>query len=217
MTEITRFLKEWLDYYRTIDLGVHSRLQETHFFLEYRIYLTADILSGAACFIQRRCHETGKGIFELASELRYDNKIRGLNKIRRRGRIHPDYIAHIRLLYQRNIFQIASRVDDFQQHQHDGIFYRKRLYLRRECLKRYFPNENIDHIVEQLADQGVLETGKESRTKQISRLKGALTFLCIEDGLPVIPHLQPKKLYILLLGGERLCKKMFFNWRQQHG
>ena len=31
--EITRFLKEWLDYYRTFDLGVHSRLQETHFFL----------------------------------------------------------------------------------------------------------------------------------------------------------------------------------------
>ena len=180
--EITRFLKEWLDYYRTFDLGVHSRLQETHFFLNTAFILLLTYCQERHVLSKEDATRLEKAFSKLLLTLvrQQDQRVKQNTQ---KGEDHPDYIARIRLLYQRNIFQIASRVDDFQQHQHDGIFYRKRLYLRRECLKRYFPNENIDHIVEQLADQGVLETGKESRTKQISRLKGLRFYVLRMDYL----------------------------------
>ena len=161
-------------------MGVHSRLQETHFFLNTAFILLLTYCQERHVLSKEDATRLEKAFSKLLLTLvrQQDQRVKQNTQ---KGEDHPDYIARIRLLYQRNIFQIASRVDDFQQHQHDGIFYRKRLYLRREC--RYFPNDNIDHIVEQLADQGVLETGKESRTKQISRLKGLRFYVLRMDYL----------------------------------
>lgn len=169
--EITRFLREWLDHYRTIDLGVHGRLQETHFFLNTAYILLLTYCQDRHVLSKENFMRLEKAFLKLLLTLVRQQEQR-VKQNMQKGEDHPDYIARIRLLYQNNILRIASRVDDFQQHQHDGVMHRKRLYLRRECLERYFPNENVDHIVEQLVEQGVLEPGKGSRTKQISCLKG---------------------------------------------
>lgn len=169
--EITRFLKEWLDYYRTIDLGVHSRLQETHFFLNTAYIMLLNYCQERHVLSKQDAIRLEKAFSKLLLTLVRQQDQRVKQNMQKEGE-HTDYLARIRTLYHNGVFQIAFRVDDFQQQLHDGVLYRKGLYMRRECLERHFPNENIDHIVEQLVDQGVLEPGKQNRTKQISRLKG---------------------------------------------
>lgn len=117
-------MKEWLDYYRTFDLGVHSRLQETHFFLNTAFILLLTYCQERHVLSKEDATRLEKAFSKLLLTLvrQQDQRVKQNTQ---KGEDHPDYIARIRLLYQRNIFQIASRVDDFQQHQHDGIFIEK--------------------------------------------------------------------------------------------
>lgn len=180
--DIVQFLKEWLGYYRTIDLGVHARLQETHFFLNTAYIMLLNYCRERQMLSEENVMRLEKAFLKLLLTLvrQQDQRVK---ENMQKGEDYPDYIARLRLLYRSNNFQIAPCVNDYQQQQHDGILYRKRLYLRRECLERCFPNENIDYILEQLVNQGVLETGKESRTKQISRLKGLRFYVLRMDYL----------------------------------
>lgn len=83
-----------------------------------------------------------------------------------------DYLQRIRTLYNAGQMSIASDVETFDKEHHDGLLYSNGLCLRRNRLSAYFSESTTEEIVDFLEEQGVLETGRNSRTKQISKLGG---------------------------------------------
>ena len=81
-------------------------------------------------------------------------------------------LERIRALYKNDRMSIANDDKQFDKNRHDGLRHNNRLYLRGDRLAAFFPSANIGEIAEVLESQGVLETGKDARTKQISSLSG---------------------------------------------
>lgn len=169
--EIIILLKEWLNNYRKVNLGVHGRLQEMHFFL-----------NSAFAMLMQYCVE--KEVLSDSDAVRLHNSfcILILDLVRQQdGRVQrrkpespkaQDYLGRIRELYKGGQLSLEDGVKQFDTSLHDGLVYRKRLYIRGEKLLAYFPDSTIEDLADALDAQGVLETGKNSRTKQISSLKG---------------------------------------------
>ena len=95
--EITRFLKEWLDYYRTIDLGVHSRLQETHFFLNTAFILLLTYCQEQHVLSKEDATRLEKAFSKLLLTLvrQQDQRVKQNTQ---KGEDHAEYIGRIRLL-----------------------------------------------------------------------------------------------------------------------
>lgn len=169
--ETCGILKEmWLIYENT-DLGVHDRLREMHFFLSTAYFL----------FLQY-CFEK-----EFLSQSDANRLYQSFNKLltilvkQQDERVQmgapeqfedTDYWKIIRELYKSKKFRIADNVDTFDKKQHDSVIFRNCLYFRGECLERFFPNMNPAEIAVELERKGVLQVGKDAKTKQISRLNG---------------------------------------------
>lgn len=157
--------------YENADMGVHDRLREMHFFLSTTYFL----------FLQY-CFEK-----QLLSQTDADRLYQSFNKLltilvkHQNERVRmgvpeqfedTDYWKIIRELYKSKQFRIADNVDTFDKKQHDSVRFRNCLYFRGECLDRFFPNMNHAEIVVELEQKGVLQLGKDAKTKQISKLRG---------------------------------------------
>lgn len=164
-------LKMWLFQYRKTNLGIHPRLQNTLFFFD-----------SAYALLLQYCHD--KDILSQNDAIRLHRSFRELLMVlvqqqTRRVTRKPfgdtdtrNYLERICTLYKEGRLSIASSVEYFEEDKHDGVIHRNRLYLRGDKLITYFPETNMQEIVDALVSQGVLEIGKNNRTKQISALKG---------------------------------------------
>lgn len=169
--EIVELLKEWLCNYRKIDLGVHARLQETHFFM-----------ISAFAILMQYCVE--KNFLSHVDAIRLHGSFRNLitELVRQQDRQVQqsgsgslkvqDYWGSMRELYKSGQLSVASCIDQFDVEVHDGLLHKNRLYFRRDKLLRYFPGSAIEDLVNALDAQGVLEKGEKNRTKQLSGLNG---------------------------------------------
>lgn len=169
--EIVGVLSEWLNRYRKINLGVHKRLQETHFFL-----------NTAYAMLMQYCYE--KNLMEKSDICRLQSSFGDLltklvKKQNERTQMTvkneqqcKNYWECFQMLYLSGQILIADNVGQFNEKLHDGLIHRKCLYFRGNKIMTYFPNASINDLVDELVSQGVLETGKGSNTKQISTLKG---------------------------------------------
>ncbi len=169
--EVIILLKEWLGYYRRKEFGIHARLQEMHFFLctacvVFMWYChdnevlssidVAQVYTSFCSFLMKLVQEQDRRVRQGGSEIPNDSNC----------------LERIRVLYKTGQMQIASDAKTFDTEVHDGLLHRNGLYLRGERVSAYFPGAEIKDIADSLEAQGALETGKSSRTKQISSLKG---------------------------------------------
>lgn len=169
--DITKLIREWLKYYRKSNLGVHARLQETHFFLN-----TAYVVLLQYCYEKDfLSKQTAIRLYFSFCELltllvqQQDRRVKGENFSEAENK---NYFEGIRTLYENGQMSIASNVEEFNIKLHDGLLYKNKLYLRGNKMLSYFPNSTLEDIADSLEAQGALEIGKKSRTKQISGLNG---------------------------------------------
>lgn len=180
--EITIIFREWLNQYRKINLGVHARLQETHFFLNTAYAMLLQFYYEKGFLSRRDTTRMHISFWQLLTTLiqNQDERVRG-DKLRKSE--SKNYFDRICALYRSGQMAIVGDVKQFDKEFHDGLLYRNRLYLRGDKVSTYFPNSTIEDIADSLEAQGVLETGTKSRTKQISCLNGMRFYVILLDYL----------------------------------
>ena len=170
--EIVSVLRDGLDYYRTINLGVHSRLQETYFFLDTAYQVLLQYCCERDVFDKNEYTQLTCSFQRLLLDLvKQQNQRVGMGMCNQSGKVN--YRDRVASLYEKGQFKIAENKDVFDVQGHDGLYHGEGLlYMRRERLSMYFPDEDIDDVVKELEKSGVLVKGIISRTKQISGLRG---------------------------------------------
>ncbi len=169
--EACEILKKMWDRYETIDMGVHDRLREMHFFLSTSYFLFLQY-----CFEKGFLTETDANRMHQSFNALLTKLVRQQNERVKMGvperSIEVDYWSIMRGLYKNKQFHTADDVEVFDKNQHDSVIRDNCLYFRRECLKGFFPNENPKDIIKGLEQKGILQAGKNAKTKQISKLNG---------------------------------------------
>lgn len=157
--------------YEGVDMGVHDRLREMHFFLGSSYFLFLQYLYEIGIISDSDATRLYQSFNELLDLLVTKQNERV--KMRASEQFEDvDYWKIISELYRNKQFRTADSVDNFDKWQHDSVIYRNCLYFRGECLTRFFPNINPEEIIGELKRKGVLQLGTENKTKQIFRLKG---------------------------------------------
>lgn len=152
-------------------MGVHDRLREMHFFLGSSYFLFLQYLYEKRFISDSDATKLYQSFNELLDLLvtKQDERV----KMRASEQFENiDYWRKIRELYRNKQFCTADSAKNFDRRQHDSVIHRDCLYFRSECLARFFPNTCPKEIAEELERKGVLQAGKDRRTKQISGLKG---------------------------------------------
>ncbi len=169
--EICGILMEMWTNYEDVELGVHDRLRETHFFLSSAYYIFLQY-----CFDKSFLAQTDAIRLHQSFNVMLTKLVKRQNERVEMGAPEQfemvDYWRIICELYRNNQFHTADKVDDFDKNQHDSVIVKDCLYFRRECLKGFFPNENPEDIIKGLEQKGILQAGKNAKTKQISKLNG---------------------------------------------
>jgi len=177
------YIRDWLSkmfaYSRKAHLGVHDRLQETHFHLSsaYRIFLGYCLDKG---FVSRESAKAQHVSFQnLLTELakKQDERVsKGENK----EADNVDYLGLIGKLYKSGTFRLADNARNLKE-KHHGLINENCLCLRSMRLmpeiNRYVPNTNINAVIDSLISQNALKVGSDKNTIQISG--GGKRFLAI--------------------------------------
>lgn len=170
--EVCDTLIQLKETYENTALNVHDRLKEMHFFLVSSYFFFMQYLYEKKLLPESDASRLYHSFNELLVKLvKKQNE-----RVRRTGGYgqleNEDYLQQIRKLYKTGQMHIASDAKTFDKEVHDGLLHRNKLYLRGDRVSAYFPGAKIKDIADSLEAQGVLETGKSSRTKQVSGLKG---------------------------------------------
>ncbi|HBA51126.1 MAG TPA: hypothetical protein DCZ91_25670 [Lachnospiraceae bacterium] len=171
-SEIVGLLKAWLCEYQKADFRVHRRLQETHFFFNTAYALLLQYCYEKNFLTEEDAKRLSNSFRDLLTALvqQQDGKVSQETS----GKVESkNYWECIRTLYKNGQFSVADNVDSFNKALYDGVIHNNCLCLRREKLAGYFPEADIEDIVDELVSKGVLEVGKNNRTKQISALNGS--------------------------------------------
>jgi len=169
--EIVALLKAWLCEYQKKDSGVHRRLQETDFFFNTAYALLIQYCCDKIFLTKGDAIRLFNSFRELLTALVQQQDERVFQETSRKEE-SKNYWECIRALYKNRQLSVADSAKCFDKDLNDGVIHNNILYLRREKLSEYFPEADISDIADELASQGVLEVGKNSRTKQISVLRG---------------------------------------------
>lgn len=172
--DIRGLLKEWLDVYRGIRLGVHDRLQETHYFLNatYALFLQycyeIDIIS------EQEAMSLHSSFLSLLTGLVQTQD----KRVKQNNFSEPktiDFLARIRTMYQDGSFHLANGANQFTR-THDGLIHDGCLCLRGENFRKKVCTSplstNYDEVLDALEAQGALKRGKDKRTIQIYGTSG---------------------------------------------
>jgi hypothetical protein len=171
--EIVLLLAEWWSEYCKIDLGVHARLQETHFFLESAYAVFMQYCWEKELLSEQEVAKLHDAFQNLLTVLVDRQNIRVCKNEKSTAEFNgSDYLERIRTLYRGREISIAESEKQFDEKIHDGVLHRNALYLRRDALIKFFPKTDLSKIIEALISQKVLECGKRGTTKQISSLHG---------------------------------------------
>lgn len=170
--EIREYLKEWMNVYLSdVRLGIHDRLQETHYYF-----------NTAYSLMLQYCYEKGL-ISEYDVERLHRSFMRMLTGLvlaqdelaKPNTSSTPDnvnYLPYIRRLFMEGDLIIADSPEVFSDYVHDGVLHNGCLWLRGKQLKKHFPNANFNDIVSSLKAQDALKSAKGGRTNKIFALEG---------------------------------------------
>ena len=167
--DIVLYLGQWLDQYRKVDLQVHGRLQNTHFFLNTAYFLFLQYCFEKTVISEKNVILFAENFNELFTRLikKQDQRVRqkdlGGSKC---------FLDCLRGLYKSGLLVIAENTRKFNEKTHDGVMFKSYLYLRGRCFKKYFPQDELGDIVNDLIANNALVCGKKCTTKQIHGLGG---------------------------------------------
>ena len=163
--EICEMLKQWLTVYREIQLGVHDRLKETHFFLNTAYVLFLQYLSEIGVISEQNARDLHFSFSQLLTRLVKEQQSRveqGKNDENRT----VDFLSTIRTAYLNRLFRLADSAQQFQKG-YDGLIHQNCLCLRGEALKKLFPHYHIRDISESLDACSALKKVGGKNTIQI--------------------------------------------------
>jgi len=178
--EIKQWLVKWLGESRATHLGVHDRLQETHFFLSstHRIFLMYCVDKGFAT------PETAKHQhLQLRQILTYfvrkqDERVRMSSDVKTQK---PSYLSIICNLYDSKVLRLTDDIANLKD-KHHGLIYEDCLCLRSVKLMpeiiKLIPNANLNDVIDSLTAQGAIKPGNDKTSIQISG-GGGKRFLAI--------------------------------------
>lgn len=179
--EIVDFLAEKLTEYRSGNIGVHARLQESLFYLDTSYYMLLSYCCDKDFFSEYEAETLHNAFLKRVYDI-----IKCQNQ--RIGKYIPiaessvDYWNHIRDCYKAGKIFYAENCNEYQDDVHDAVIHAKCLCIRGEWINATFPNSNQTEIAASLNNLGVLEKGKKSFTKQISKLNGKrFLFIRLEE------------------------------------
>ena len=153
--EIIEWFREWHVEYLHLDLGVHDRLRETHYFLgtAYLILLQycheIEVLSSGA--VSAMFNSFQQLLTQLVQEQQFRVGQGALSEIET-----MDFLSAIRRLYVDGSLHLADNKETIDE-SHDGLIYDDDLCLRRGKFKRFFPQINIITIIKNLESQNALK------------------------------------------------------------
>ena len=168
---ICELLKDWLLAYRHMNLGVHDRLQETHWNLNsaYKIFLIYCTEKGFTA-PENAKNQHNFFLRQLINVIREQDK-----RVKNNGNSkteNPDYLNIIRSIYKSKHFLLADSRKKFKDTKHDGLIYYDCLCVRREKLmekiKQIVSKATLDDVVNALLDQDALKKGTKRNVIQIS-------------------------------------------------
>lgn len=170
--EIQNFLKQWWNKYTDTNIGVHRRLQETHFFLNtaYQLFLQYCLDKN---FIATETFQHQRSSFEnLLTELVREQDVR----VKKGNDSEPDKVDYFELIcgwYQDNFFDLAE--DDKHLRSHDGFKHDGLLCLRSEKLMekihRVVPSASYLDVRRALVAKKALWLDRDGKNKKIRQLR----------------------------------------------
>jgi len=178
--DIKPWLVKWLSESRATHLGVHDRLQETHFCLSsaHRIFLMYCVEKGFTT--PKTANHQHLQLRQILTRLvrQQDERVRmsGDDKIQK-----PSYRSIIRNLYSSKVLKLADDIANLKE-KHHGLIYEDCLCLRSVKLMpeiiKLIPNANLNDVIDSLMAQGAIRPGNDRTSIQISG-GGGKRFLAI--------------------------------------
>jgi molybdopterin converting factor small subunit len=167
---IRELLKKLFAESRRTNLGVHDRLEETHFCLTsaYNIFLQYCIEKK---FTTLRNAQAQYMLFQnhLTNLVRQQDK--RVNMIGEDESDQTDYLSIIHILYNANMFILAKNVRGLKE-KHHGLIHDDHLCLRGSMLLpevlKLAPSATLSAIIESLSSQGALKKGRDKNVIQIT-------------------------------------------------
>ncbi len=169
--EVCNTLSEFYKAHEDVDLKVHDRLREMHFFLASSYYCFVLYLYEKKYLSKMEAEKVYRPFCTLLTSL-VDKQNERIRAERKDHLEVESYWPQIQNLYRNGKFKIAGRVDEFDSDRHDGLLHNYCFYFRRECLKKFFQKVDPSEIINELSEQRILNEGTKDRTKQISALHG---------------------------------------------
>ena len=162
---IRELLKEWLAVYREVRLGVHDRLQETHYFLNTSYALLLQYCYDKGFISSQDAQAMHRSFVDLLSDLVWTQQERvELGLVNVADRI--DFLAYIRTIFRDGEFLLADSAEEFKRG-HEGLIHNGCLCLRGDKLRKLFPDVRLDDIADNLLTRGALRPGADKRGIQI--------------------------------------------------
>lgn len=169
--EIVDFLVMKLNEYRSNNIDIHRRLQDTLYYLDTSYFLLLSYCCEKDFFSDSEAKTMHKAFLKKVIEI-----IRSQDQ--RVGKKIPvadttvDYWEYIRSCYKAGKIFYAENCNEYQDGVHYAVIYTNYLCIRKEWFEESFPNNEASEIAASLYELGVLEKGKKSYSKQISKLNG---------------------------------------------
>jgi hypothetical protein len=178
--EIKALLTKLLSESRSVHLGVHDRLQETHFCLSsaYNIFLQYCVAKGFTSLANAKVQYCSfRGM--LTDLVKKQNERVNMGSEKESGK--ADYLCIIRTLCKDRVFRLADDITKLKE-KHHGLIHDNCLCLRGmklmpEILKSV-PNANLNAVIRSLTEQEALKPGSDRNSIQISG-GGGIRFLAI--------------------------------------
>jgi hypothetical protein len=165
-------LKELREAYLDLILGVHARLQETHFFLNSAYVLFTQYLFDIDVIDEQEVRALHRSFFYLITDLVYAQ-----DEFVRQGEVNTptktDYLALIGAMYRKGEFKIANSAKEFDESRHDGLLNNGCLCLRGKKLDKIFADSaSRSDVLDALEAQEALKRNASRRSIQVSGTNG---------------------------------------------
>jgi hypothetical protein len=170
--ELSDILKKFWEVYPDLDLGIHARLQETHFFLNSAYVLFTQYLFDIGLIDEQEVRDLHSSFFHLITDL-----VDAQDEFVRQGEVNTptetDYLAVIGAMYRKGEFNIADSAKEFDESRHDSLLNNGCLYLRGQKLDKIFhDNASTNDVLKALEAQEALKRGTDRRSIQVSGTNG---------------------------------------------
>lgn len=163
---ILELLKEWRKVYQSVDIGVHARLQETHFFLNTAYSLLLQYCHERCLLSEQDTENLHQSFLRLLMDL-VQAQDKRVNQGKIAGHTESTYLARICDAYLGNAFDLADSPKKFLDLIHDGLIHNGCLCLRGDKIRKLFPDVPLEDVISGLEAQGAIKRGVNDRAIQI--------------------------------------------------